>query len=244
MAARPTERDCEGQSANKEQQLQTADELIISPSDLLPGDILLFRSLSQKAPAKQISAATGSPYTHAAIYLGDGEIAESNPPRVRTRKLSDADFKDAQIGVLRSQLGFSDRRAAAIREFVGQLVAQNASYDFKGVLMFRGNSKEFHERLLEQIAANYGKTRTTEEFLKQSYFCSALVVACYIIAGVIGNSAQVAYPPNVISPGDLHRDPTFGWVLGYILPKGATVPANDPLMFSTLWKDNEAARWW
>lgn len=55
---------------------------------------------------------------------------------------------------------------------------------------------------------------------------------------------QVAYPPNVISPGDLHRDPTFGWVLGYIIPNGANIPADGPLMFETLWKNNQEVRWW
>jgi hypothetical protein len=70
------------------------------------------------------------------------------------------------------------------------------------------------------------------------------VVACYIVAGVIGDTAQVAYPPNVISPGDLHRDPTFGWVFGYIVPDGENIPADDPLMFETLWKDNLEVRWW
>jgi len=63
MAARPTERDCEGQSANKEQQLQTADELIISPSDLLPGDILLFRSLL-RIPTKPAMHSKMKPATY------------------------------------------------------------------------------------------------------------------------------------------------------------------------------------
>ena len=225
-------------------QVGEAEGLIISPSDLLPGDILLFRSLSPNVIAKQISKFTDSPYTHAAIYIGDGEIAESTPPAVKIRKLSGADTKGVQIGVLRSQLGFSHQRAAAVREFVQQLVVQHAAYDLKGALTFKGRHKEFHKRLLDEIAANYGKITTTDEFLKQAYFCSALVVACYMVAGVIGDTAQVAYPPNVISPGDLHRDPTFGWVLGYIVPDGKNIPADDPLMVGTLWKDNLEARWW
>ena len=184
-------------------QVGKTEGLIISLSDLLPGDILLFRSLSQKPHAKQISKVTGSPYTHAAIYIGDGEIAESTPPAVKIRKLSGADTKGVLIGVLRSQLGFSGQRPAAVREFVQQLVAEHAAYDFAGVLKFSGRHKEFNERLLDEVAANYGKIKTTDEFLKQAYFCSALVVTCYMVAGVIGDTAQVAYPPNVISPGDL-----------------------------------------
>jgi hypothetical protein len=225
-------------------QVREAERLIISPADLLPGDILLFSSLSQKPHAKQISKVTGSPYTHAAIYIGDGEIAESTPPFVKIRKLSAADTKGTRIGVLRSQMGFSEKRAAAVREFVQQLVAKHATYDFAGVLKFNGRHKEFHERLMDEIAANYGKITTTDEFLKQAYFCSALVATCYVVAGVIGDTAQVAYPPNVISPGDIHRDPTFGWVLGYIVPDGEKIPTDDPLMAGTLWKDNLEVRWW
>lgn len=225
-------------------QVGEVEGLIISPSDLLPGDILLFHSLSPNVVAKQISKVTGSPYTHAAIYIGDGEIAESKPPFVKIRKLSSADTKGIRIGVLRSQMVFSHQRAAAVREFVQQLVAKHAAYDLTGALTFNGRNKEFHERLLDEIAANYGKVTTTDEFLKQAYFCSALVVACYTVTGVIGDTAQVAYQPNVISPGDLHRDPTFGWVLGYIVPAGENIPEDDPLKAGTLWKGNWEERWW
>lgn len=219
-------------------------ELAIRASDLLPGDILLFHSLSKQPQAAAISKATNSPYTHAAIYIGSGQIAESDIPKVRVRKLTDADFTGSRIGVLRSQMVFSKKRAAEVRTFLENLVAKKAHYDFKGITTFTGKQKNFQTHLLSELAANYGKITTEDEFLKQPYFCSALVVACYTIAGVIGDTAQVAYPPDIFSPGDLHRDPTFGWVLGFIVPQDSTVPADDPLLTQTLWKDNHAARWW
>lgn len=219
--------------------------LIIDRSDLLAGDILLFRSLKPDIIAKRIQKATGSPYTHAAIYLGGGEFAESNLlPGVRLQHLSDGHIGGRIVGVLRSQLGFSDSRAEAVRDFIAQLVSQNAAYDFSGVRRFSGKNKQFFENILEEVAANYGDFKTSEEYLNQSYFCSALVVACYIVAGVIGDTAQAAYPPDVFSPGDLHRDDTFGWLLGFLVDNPADVPADDPLLTRTLWKDNLDVKWW
>ncbi|MGD9714777.1 MAG: hypothetical protein AB7V46_22355 [Thermomicrobiales bacterium] len=219
------------------------DGLIVALTDLLLGDILLFRS--KTATAMAIRAATGSPYTHAAIYVGDGQIAESNWPRVQVRELTEADLQKSQIGVLRSQMGFLEDRAATVRDFVEQLVKEGAGYDWQGVTTFEGRQANFYATVMKELAANYGKVTPKDELLKQRYFCSALVVACYIVAGVIGDTAHVVYPPDVFSPGDLHRDATFGWVLGYLVPPGSSVPENDPLLFEMHWKDsNPEQRWW
>ena len=49
----------------------------LSIADLVPGDLLLYRSLGQKLHQRLISRFSESPYTHAAIYLGDGKVAHS-----------------------------------------------------------------------------------------------------------------------------------------------------------------------
>ncbi|MCI4680593.1 hypothetical protein K9U39_18025 [Rhodoblastus acidophilus] len=54
-----------------------ADPPVVSLDDLLPGDVLLYRPAGPNAVQRRISATTSSPYTHAAIHLGGGEIAES-----------------------------------------------------------------------------------------------------------------------------------------------------------------------
>ena len=51
--------------------------LRLTVDDLKPGDVLLYRALEEKAHQRAISHATQSPYTHAAIYLGDGKIAHA-----------------------------------------------------------------------------------------------------------------------------------------------------------------------
>ena len=222
----------------------TQNELRIDFSDLLPGDILLFRPFSLKKHHKIISTATETPYTHAAVHLGNKQIVESTSPKVQIRKLSDVDKKNYVIAVLRSQCGFLKKREAALKHFASKLIEHGARYDWPGLLTFKERKDQFLTQLLNNLERNYGTITSEDEFVKRSYLCSALVVACYTVTGIIGDTAQQAYQPNVFSPGDLHRDPTFGWLLGYIIQKGKRVPSNDPLLETTLWRDHKEDRWW
>jgi hypothetical protein len=234
------------QDRNKEKVASLAAAgLRVDFADLLPGDILLFRPLNPDDLEERVSATTQSPYTHAAIYLGNNEIAESvSPEGVQVQKLSNAEKEAYIIGVLRSQAGFSERRVAAMRAFVDKLVAQGARYDVRGALSFQERKDEYIEKLLDTLATNYGTTISEGKLAQMAYLCSALVVACYTISGVIGDSAQVVYRPNVFSAADLHRDPTFGWLLGYIAKNGQRVPLDDPLLTVTRWQDHPKLQWW
>jgi uncharacterized protein YycO len=220
------------------------DGLLIGFKDLLPGDILLFQSCDQKKHQQKISAATGSPYTHAAVYLGDNEIAEATPPKIRKRQLSESDKEGQVIGVLRSQLGFSGERPIALREFVESLIRNGAWYDFRGIRDFNTVKTKFKEELLNILERDYGKVTANDELARRSYFCSALVVACYAAVGLIDGTAKLAYKAEAFSPADLHEDDTFGWVLGYITADEKDIPSDDPLMTKTLWRDLQDARWW
>ena len=125
------------------------------------------------------------------------------------------------------------------------VLAQGRFYDLIGALKYGKAKKQRGEDQLAFIRRNYGKVTANNEFAKQSFFCSAFVVACYSVAGVIGPSAQVAYVPDMFSPGSLHQDPTFGWLLGYLLPEGGSVPEDDPGQTQvTLWRDLMGCRWW
>jgi Permuted papain-like amidase enzyme, YaeF/YiiX, C92 family len=229
---------------NAATQSSAANSLTIRTSDLLPGDFLLFRSIKQKRHQKEISKRIGSPYTHAAIYLGDGDLAEATPPRVRITSTAKAITANTCIGVLRTQYGFDGPRPQKLREFIDELISQKAKYDLSGVLNFTKKNQAYFQDQLDIINRNYGQVTPRDKFIKRSYFCSALVVACYTIVGIIGESAQVAYPPDVLSPASLYRDPTFGWFLGYLSPAGHQVPAQDPLESIMSWRDAADARWW
>ena len=167
------------------------------------------------------------------------------PLGVTKSALQDSIQGNQCIAVLRSQLGFSGDRPRRLNEFVAAVLEHKKFYDFIAVAGFSKRSAEYFSNQLEFIANNYGKVTSREEFAEQSFFCSAFVVACYAVAGVIGETAQVAYQPNNFSPGRLGADPTFGWLLGYLVPESGAIPHDDPLLTqATLWRDCQNARWW
>lgn len=232
--------------APSEAMLLPGSDLIIRPSDLLPGDVLLYRSDNRKIHQRKISEATGSPYTHAAIYLGGGIVAESNFPRGVGKRTVEASIEGNRcIAVLRSQLGFGGNRPRKLNEFVDAVLKHGRFYDLIAVIGFEKTSKQYFDDQLELIRNNYGKVTSDEEFARQSFFCSAFVVACYSVVGVIDPTAQIAYLPDAFSPGSLYQDPTFGWLLGYLIPEGGAVPEDDPVLIrATLWRDLLDCRWW
>ena len=212
---------------------------------LLPGDILLYRPIFPNLSQRAISAATGSPYTHAAIFIGDGMIAESMPPRgVRSTEVSKSLGK-SYVAVFRSQMGFGNNRVSELRDFVDDVVGKRKFYNAIAAAKVPSRSKAYVENSLEFIRENYGKTTSRDEYSELSFFCSAFVVACLAVVGIIGPSAQVAYEPDNFAPGHLNQDPTFGWLLGFLLPANSSVPEDDPILTgSTHWGDIDEARWW
>lgn len=221
-------------------------DLIVQQSVLMPGDVLLFRSRKITSVQRAISSATGSPYTHAAIYLGDGVVAESNVPLgVGKGALADSIRGSRCVAVLRSQLGFEGDRPRKLRAFVDDVLARGKLYNFNDALKFKSQSAAYFDNELDFIRENYGKVTLYDELAEQRFFCSAFVVACYSVVGIIGDSAQVAYQPNNFSPGHLHQDPTFGWLLGFLVPEGGSVPKDDPVLNqATCWCDLTSYRWW
>lgn len=232
--------------SDREPVIPSDNGLIVTPSDLLTGDVLLYRSDGRKLHQRRISKVTGSPYTHASIYLGNGVTAESNfPSGVGKRLLADSIAGSRCVAVLRSQLGFGGDRPHKLNQFVDAVLKERRFYDLVAVTGFEKASKEYFEDQLEIVRVNYGKITSHEEFVQQSFFCSAFVVACYSVVGVIHPTAQVAHMPNAFSPASLYQIPTFGWLLGYLVPEGGSVPDNDPVgVQATLWRDLPECRWW
>lgn len=246
-AAHPADQGFNAQDSRDENSAMPADcPLLIQPDDLLPGDVLLYRPRVPNLVQKAISSTTDSPYTHAAICLGDGLVAESMfPGGVRKRDLKESLKGCLCIAVLRTQLVFAADRAARLFEFVEAVLGNKKFYDAVAAAKVPSASKKYFDNQLEFVRKNYGKVTPVEEFAKQSFFCSAFVVACYSVVGIIGETAQVAYQPDFFAPGHLLDDPSFGWLLGYLIPEGGSLPPDDPLLANaTLWCDNQEARWW
>lgn len=205
-------------------------------TELQPGDVLLRRPIKPGFLQRLISHKTDSPYTHASIYLGMNQVAEATAlRRVRILPLAKAIKNNSCTGVLRSQAKFDGERIDKLHAFINSLIGKRSGYDYSGIFGFHLKNKRYFLNQMEFIRKNCGIYLSAEHFSNNHYFCSSLVVACYSVVGIIDSSAQCAYPHEVISPGDLYKDPTFGWFLGYLLPRGCEVPAEDPLKLMTRW---------
>ncbi|MCX5572187.1 hypothetical protein [Kaistia nematophila] len=226
--------------------IQSDSNLVLKIADLLPGDLLLYRGAHLKIHQRKIAEATGSPYTHAAIFLGDGRVAESSfPSGVGTQYVEQSIKGSRCVAVLRSQLGFGGDRPDRLNKFVDAVLEQRRFYNLIAAVNFERESMQYFDSHLEIVRENYGKVNSDEEFAQQSFFCSAFVVACYSVVGLIGPTAQIAYLPSAFSPGSLYQDPSFGWLLGYLVPEGGSVPTDDPVLTqATLWSDLPDCRWW
>lgn len=227
-------------------QSAVSDGYALSFKDLLPGDILIYCAKNPGSIAKGISAVTGSPYTHAGIFLEDGMVAESNFP-AGVAKIHLAEFMAGArtVAVLRSQLGFGKDRIEKLSKFVSIVIENAKYYNAVAAARFYWESDKYFASQLEFIEKNYGKANTADEFSQKSFFCSAFVIACYSVVEIIDATAQVAYQPEHFSPGHLYKDPTFGWLAGYLVPEGGTIPADDPVFHETThWADAADAKWW
>jgi cell wall-associated NlpC family hydrolase len=180
-ATHPANHSFTGQEPRDEDSAMPADRLlVIQPGDLLPGDVLLYRPRVPNLVQKVITSTTDSPYTHAAIYLGDDLIAEAMFPR-GVRKLDIKELLEGSlcVGVLRTQLIFGADRATKLREFVKAVLGRKKFYNAVAAARVPSASKKYFDNQLEFVRQNYGKVTPVQEFAKQSFFCSALVVACY-----------------------------------------------------------------
>lgn len=209
---------------------------VLQVSDLLPGDILYFRSLHPNPVEMRIAKKTGSPYTHVAIYLGEGRILHALEPKIAVDLLT-LWLDDQIVAVARSQVGFGLSRVKKLNDFADGLIAQGAEYATNGKSSFFAYREAFVGNPFAYFLQHHKEVANTrEDFESEAYFCSGLAVAAMAVVGIIDSSAQAAYPHRYMAPADLHQDPTFGWFVGYLIPTGATVPPDDPLRNET-WHD-------
>lgn len=223
--------------------------LALFPADLRAGDILLYRPISPKFHQRHIIKVTGSPYTHAAIYLGGMGFAEANFPfgvniKPSCRVSSPKDY----VAVLRTQMRFDGDRPDRLLKFA-RSTARRRLYNAWAAVSYGCRRREYFEDQLEILRAHSGAAATPLDYSRRRYFCSSFVVACYAAVGLIGGTAQPAYPESVFAPGDLYLDPTFGWLLGYISPLGVPLPDDDPIFArAVLWPEilalDPTEKWW
>ena len=102
----------------------------IAPTDLQPGDILL--SSTQALPSLGIRLLTLAPVSHAALYLGDGAIAEAVGQGVRIRTTQAFIDGESTIAAFRHP-GMTETQAAAIQAFAQR--HDGKKYNTAGIVM-------------------------------------------------------------------------------------------------------------
>ena len=174
---------------------------LVSPEELQPGDILL--SADKGVASAGIRLFTVSPVSHAALYVGDGEIAEALRGGVRLRTMARVLEEESVVAVFRHP-ALDDERALALRRFAREQVGK--PYDFVGVMMHApfalqrrvcelpGVPTVLREACLSMLATfqliHGGDDR---------FFCSQFVLESYRAAGLPLTRAR----PHWVSPEDI-----------------------------------------
>ena len=172
----------------------------IGEDSLQIGDILL--STGNSAVSTGIRTATGSPVSHSALYIGDGQVVEAIGSGVTLQTLEQA-LADDSVSVAFRYPGLSENEALMIRDFAGQNLGAN--YNYYGIVKqarFTVNSRICNlipnERLKEQCRRGMATIHMGTPS-NRTFFCSQLIVEAYARAGVPLTSDQA----NWVTPGDL-----------------------------------------
>ncbi|HCE93744.1 MAG TPA: hypothetical protein DEV74_14795 [Acidovorax sp.] len=207
-----------------------ASKLRPQPKSILrPGDVLLCRGDGAFDVTRRVIASkTGSQYTHAAIYLGEGMVLEAVRPRVQKVPLDELLERYAHVAVFRQPDAWMPDRIQALAFFASKSVIAKARYNLGGALKIFDAKADHQNTVYERLDAYFKDPKSVSWSEKEEYFCSELVVDCYIVAGFIDPSAIAVYQSHTYSPGDLAEDPTFGTFAGYISGRpGYTIPSSD-----------------
>lgn len=200
-------------------------------NELRAGDVLLcYKDAKIDPVGKGITRVTDSEYTHAAICIGSSVAAEATVSGgVSKVQIEDLIKRYNHVAVFRQPDAWEHPdRVQAMNAFIDSIIASKARYNLHDVKTFKKRSEVHQLSLTEQLHAFFNGTHAPAPIEKGSYFCSELVVNCFVVTGFIDSSAAVLYKSSVTSPGALGRDPTFGIFCGYVsFAPNYSVPATD-----------------
>ncbi|HGN0530804.1 TPA: YaeF family permuted papain-like enzyme [Providencia stuartii] len=186
----------------------------LSAADMLPGDILLSSATGINSWGIRLFSISG--VSHASIYLGAGEVAESVGSGVRIITLDQA-ISDSNNMVVLRQEGLTSIHAHKLREFSMQ--NEGGKYNFKGIVMIAPwmvTKRVCELPFIDQTIRNFClRTLATVQLgsdvdQANGFFCSQFVLDAYKYAGLPlfeGNSAWIT-PADILHmrTGDV---PTF-----------------------------------
>jgi uncharacterized protein YycO len=173
----------------------------LEPEALRPGDILLTSSPSIQAAGIQLL--TLAPVSHAAVYIGGGEIVEAVMPNVRSRSIEDV-RKHETVAVVLRHPDLTGEQARLIREYA--LGKSGTGFSFLGVTLqfpFSISRKvcevplvpsEVRDACIRSVGLLSHVAASEREL-----FCSQLVLQAFRRAGLPLTDAD----PRLISPADI-----------------------------------------
>ena len=174
---------------------------LISPEELQPGDILL--SADKGVASAGIRLFTVSPVSHAAIYVGDGEIAEALGGGVGLRTTARVLEEESVVAVFRHP-ALDEERAVTLRRFARDQVGK--PYDFVGVMMHAPFALQRRVCELPGVPTVLREaclsTLATFQLIHggdDRFFCSQFVLESYRAAGLPLTRAR----PHWVSPEDI-----------------------------------------
>ena len=173
----------------------------VAVDEIQPGDILL--TADPTFVSVSIRAMTFAPVSHAAVYIGDGQLVDAMRPGVRVRELHELLEEAAVVLVLRYP-ELTPEQAAAISEYATN--RSGARFSFFGITLNLPFSlvRRLCELPLVSPVIRDGCIRGVGvlNYLAASenrVFCSQLVLLAYQHAGVSITAAD----PRLISPADI-----------------------------------------
>ena len=168
---------------------------------LRPGDIIL--SAGRGVTAMGIQMFTLAPVSHAALYVGKGEIIEAVGKGVQRRMLDEALESEAVAAAFRYP-DLQDEQARKISEFAEAQVGKN--YNHVGVLLqapFAIERRVCELPVIPSIVRDFCIRGVAAIQLgvvsEDSFFCSQFVLEAYRVAGAAITDAD----PRWISPADI-----------------------------------------
>jgi uncharacterized protein YycO len=205
----------------------------VGPEALRPGDILL--SADAGVTSAGIRLVTLSPVSHAALYVGDGRVAEAVGSGVRARSIAAVLDEEAVVVAFRDPR-VTQSAGRAIAEFALRQVGQR--YDHLGVVLQVPFTIERHAcelplvpSLVRDFCIRGIATIQLGAYSNDQFFCSQFVLEAYRQTGLPLTDAN----PRWLSPRDIlhmregdvpsvkvHQTLAYVGHLKYTVPAGVT----------------------
>lgn len=192
--------------------------LILELDQLEAGDLLV--CVIRGSRAQEVAEATGSKYTHAGICYSSTEVVHMTMNGIEKVAVDQFLRATRYAAVLRNPSIWNSANLKLVRDFLDGCLANHRSYDLAALDTFSIRRDDHRLNLLDNLYAHFEKGLKPHDHRKLKYLCSELVVATFVEVGVIHPSAAIVYQCDAYSVGDLVRDPTFGYLVGYLKADG------------------------